>query len=164
MIAYDKKEIIFNGCPGCAYGNHEFSLSCGIAFENDKFVVSQDWEVPIKGFMIISPKRHVNKMIELNKQEKVELFSLIDNINQILYNNQIADTFVVTFEEREDIHFHACILPRHEWMKKIARHVADNFIQIADFAKQTFTTAKYYDEIKAVSMLVGEGLKQIEKF
>ena len=161
MLSYDKKEIQFNGCPGCAYARREFSLSCGIAFETDLFTVSQDWELPIKGFMIISPKRHVNRLSELNKEEKKELFELIDKTIEVLTNNQIASTFVVTFEERENIHFHACILPRHNWMQQITNHIADNFTQIIDYAKQTFISQQDYEEIKQVSDIVGINLKQI---
>ena len=53
MISYNNNEIKYNGCPGCAYANHEFSLDCGMAFENNNFTVSQDWEFPIKGFFIV---------------------------------------------------------------------------------------------------------------
>lgn len=42
MISYNNKEIIFKGCPGCAYGKHEFNLECGMAYENDRFTLSQD--------------------------------------------------------------------------------------------------------------------------
>ena len=159
MISYDKKEIVFNNCPGCAYANHKFSLSCGTAYEDDYFIVSQDWELPIKGFMIISPKRHVNRMIELDQQEKTALFTLIDKIIQILTTNQIASTYVVTFEERENIHFHVCVLPRTEWMKNISSHIADDFVKISNYAKQTFTSKQDYEEIKSVSEIVGQGLK-----
>lgn len=43
MISYNNKEIVFNGCPGCAYGKHEFELDCGMAYENERFTMSQDW-------------------------------------------------------------------------------------------------------------------------
>ena len=29
MVNYENKEIKFNGCPGCAFGKHEFDLPCG---------------------------------------------------------------------------------------------------------------------------------------
>ena len=44
MKNYANEMITFNGCPGCAYANHEFSLPCGMAYENDKWTLSQDWE------------------------------------------------------------------------------------------------------------------------
>ena len=65
MISYANEEIKFNGCPGCAYAKHEFELPCGMAYENNDFTLSQDWELPILGFFIVSPKRHVEKFEEL---------------------------------------------------------------------------------------------------
>lgn len=34
MINYCNEKINFNGCPACAYANHEFDLPCGMAYEN----------------------------------------------------------------------------------------------------------------------------------
>ena len=36
MKNYKNEEIVFNGCPGCAYANHEFTLPCGMAYENER--------------------------------------------------------------------------------------------------------------------------------
>ena len=62
MISYENKEIEIKGCPGCAYAKHQFDLPCGIAYENERFILSQDWEVPILGFFIVSPKKHIEKL------------------------------------------------------------------------------------------------------
>lgn len=51
MISYENKEIEIKGCPGCAYAKHQFDVPCGIAYENERFILSQDWEVPILGFL-----------------------------------------------------------------------------------------------------------------
>ena len=56
MKNYANEEISYNGCPGCAYAKHEFELPCGMAYENNNFTMSQDWELPIEGFYIVSPK------------------------------------------------------------------------------------------------------------
>ena len=74
MISYNNKEIVFNGCPGCAYGRHEFHLDCGMSYENERFTLSQDWELPIQGFFIVSPKRHIEKLSELSNDERNEMF------------------------------------------------------------------------------------------
>ena len=37
MRLYDNKEIEWKECPGCEFANHNFSLSCDIAYENDIF-------------------------------------------------------------------------------------------------------------------------------
>ena len=78
MISYNNKEIIFKGCPGCAYGKHEFNLECGMAYENDRFTLSQDWELPIQGFFIVSPKRHIEKFVKdliiFLKKKKIDTY------------------------------------------------------------------------------------------
>ena len=73
MINYANQEVEYNGCPGCAYAKHEFILPCGMAYENEKFTLSQDWELPIEGFMIVSPKRCVEKLSDLTREERIEL-------------------------------------------------------------------------------------------
>ena len=50
-------------------------------------------------------------------------------------------------------------MPRTEWMKNISLHIADDFVKIANYAKQTFTSKQDYEEIKSVSEIVGQGLK-----
>lgn len=159
MITYDKKEVSFLGCPGCAYFNHEFELSCGMAYQNDNFTISQDWELPIKGFMVLSPKRHVNELCELTDDERNELFYLVNRTMEILKENKVSETFILTFEERKNIHFHVCIIPRYEWMKQLTTSISDDFNKIIKYAKNTFITQKDYDEIKLVSNIVSKNLK-----
>ena len=61
MINYMNELVEYTGCPACAYAKHEFELPCGMAHENDNFTLSQDWELPIEGFFVVSPKRHTEK-------------------------------------------------------------------------------------------------------
>lgn len=89
MISYNNKEIVFDGCPGCAYGNHKFHLDCGMAYENERFTLSQDWELPIQGFFIVSPKRHIEKLSELTAEERNEMFYIVDKTVKILRDNKI---------------------------------------------------------------------------
>ena len=91
MINYANVEIAYKGCPGCAYAKHEFSLDCGLAYENEKFIVSQDWELPIKGFFIVSPKKHIEKLSELTDVERNEMFYIVDKTVKILRDNKIKE-------------------------------------------------------------------------
>ena len=70
MQLYDNKEIEWKECPGCEFANHSFNISCGIAYENDTFALSQDWELPIPGFMILSPKKHIVSLSEFSDEER----------------------------------------------------------------------------------------------
>ncbi len=69
IISYCNEEINYSGCPGCAYANHEFELPCGMVYENERFTISQDWELPIQGFMIVSPKKCIEKFSELSQDD-----------------------------------------------------------------------------------------------
>lgn len=160
MITYDKKKVTYSGCPGCAYFNHEFELSCGMAYQNDNFTISQDWELPIKGFMVLSPKRHVNELCELDENERNELFYLANKTMEILKENKVAETFILTFEERKHIHFHVCIIPKHSWMNQLTTDVAGDLKKIIKYAKKTFNSQKDYDEISRVSKIVSDGFKR----
>ncbi len=84
MINYANENVNFNGCPGCAYANHEFDLPCGMAYENNRFTLSQDWELPIPGFFVVSPKKCIEKFEQLNKEEKIEIFEIVDKTIKIL--------------------------------------------------------------------------------
>ncbi len=159
MITYDKKEVKFSGCPGCAYYNHEFELSCGMAFRNENFTISQDWEVPIKGMMIIAPKRCINKLCELSNEERNELFYIVNKTMNILKENKVSETFVLIFDERKNVHFHVCIVPKLKWMNKLTNDIAGDLAKVIQYSKSTFIKDKDYREIKLISELVTKGMK-----
>lgn len=159
MISYNNKEIIFKGCPGCAYGKHEFNLECGMAYENDRFTLSQDWELPIQGFFIVSPKRHIEKLCELTKDERNEMFEIVDKTVKILRDNKICERFDYIFEEKENRHLHVWILPRYNWMNKIVNDIIvndiiDNIGIIFEYAKTNFRNDENYEEIKRISDII----------
>ena len=154
MISYNNKEIIFKGCPGCAYGKHEFNLECGMAYENDRFTLSQDWELPIQGFFIVSPKGHIEKLCELTKDERNEMFEIVDKTVKILRDNKICERFDYIFEEKENRHLHVWILPRYNWMNKIVNDIIDNIGIIFEYAKTNFRNDENYEEIKRISDII----------
>lgn len=154
MRNYENIEIKFEGCPGCAYAKHEFNLPCGIAFENENFTLSQDWELPILGFFIVSPKKHIEKLEELTKEERNEMFDIVDKTIKILRKNGICDRFDIIFEEKENRHLHVWIMPRHDWMNKICDDIIDNVGDVLEYAKQNFRTTDIYEKIKDITLIV----------
>ena len=148
MLNYKNEIIEFTWCPWCAYAKHEFSLPCGLVYENDNFTVSQDREFPIIGFFIISPKKHIEKLNELSEQERNEMFSIINTVIKIEKDNNICKDFNVIFYEKDKIHFHVRIMPRHERMSKICNNITQNIGLIFDYAKKNFRTEYTYKEIK----------------
>lgn len=160
MISYSNEIIDFTGCPACAYANHEFSLPCGIAYENERFILSQDWELPIQGFFVVSPKKCIEKFEQLNSDEKMEMFDIIDKTIKILRNNNICDRFNVIFEEKENTHFHIWIMPRHKWMINLTNGIMKNIGQIFEYARSTMRTEENYSKINAITNIVKKEFKE----
>lgn len=157
MINYANELIKFNGCPGCAYANHEFSLPCGIAYENDKFILSQDWELPIQGFFVVSPKKCVEKFEELDDNDKIKIFKIVDKTIKILRENKICDRFDVIFEEKENRHFHIWIMPRHNWMTELVGDIIDSVGQVFEYAKNNMRTKENFEKIDEITQIVKKG-------
>ncbi len=154
MRDYANNEIKFSGCPACAYANHEFELPCGMSYENDNFTVSQDWELPIEGFFVVAPKRHVEKLSELSRDERIELFDIVDKTIKILRDNKICDRFDIIFEEKENRHFHVWIMPRHEWMNDLVDNIIDEIGIILSYAKNNFRNKDTYTKINDIALMV----------
>ena len=159
MKNYKNEEIKYSGCPGCAYAKHEFELPCKMAYENDNFTLSQDWELPIEGFLIVSPKRHVERFSQLTDDERIEIFNIVDKTIKILRNNNVCDCFNVIFEEKENRHFHIWIMPRHKWMIDLVGDISDNIGVIFDYAKNNFRNDEVYQRIKDNTELVRNNIK-----
>ena len=159
MINYAGEKVNFKGCPGCAYARGEFVLPCGIAYENDLLILSQDWELPIEGFMVVSPKRCVEKFAELTKEEQIGMMDVIDKTIKILRENNICDRFNIVFEEKENRHFHIWIMPRHKWMSDLVGDIIDHIGTVFQYAKEKFRTKDNIRTIKEISDFVKESFK-----
>ena len=156
MKSYSDEKIIFNGCPGCAYAKHEFELPCGMAYENNNFTLSQDWELPIEGFYIVAPKRHIEKFCELTSKERNEMFDIVDKTIKILRENNICERFEVLFEEKESGHLHVWIMPRHLWMKDLVGDINEHIGTIFEYAKANFRKKEVYDKIDLITKILKE--------
>lgn len=158
MISYANEKIEYLGCPGCSYARGEFSLPCGMAYENERFTLSQDWELPIPGFLVISPKRCVEKLCELTSNERNEMFEIIDKTIRILRDNDVCDRFNVIFEEKEKRHFHVWIMPRYQWMKDKVGGITGRIDEVFKYAKENMRSEEIYNKIKEVSDIVKKEL------
>ena len=160
MINYALEEIKFDGCPGCSYARGEFSLPCGMAYENERFTLSQDWELPIVGFFVVSPKRCVECFSDLTSDEQHEMFDIVDKTINLLRENNICDRFNVLFEEKEKRHLHVWIMPRHKWMKDNVGGITGCIDGVFKYAKENFRNEKVYEKINEVSEIVRHAFKE----
>lgn len=162
MINYANELVKYEGCPGCAYANHEFKLPCGMAYEDELFTLSQDWELPIEGFMVLSPKRCIEFFSELTEEERIKSFNLVNKTINILKENNICDRFNVIFEEKEGRHFHIWIMPRHKWMSDMFEDITDNIGEIFNYAKSNFREQHIYNRIKEITNILKDKLESCE--
>ena len=162
MINYANELVKYEGCPGCAYAKHEFKLPCGMAYEDELFTLSQDWELPIEGFMVLSPKRCIEYFSELTDEERIKSFELVNKTINILKENNVCDRFNVIFEEKEGRHFHIWIMPRHKWMSDMFEDITDNIGEIFAYAKSNYRDQSIYNKIKEITKIVKDKLEVCE--
>lgn len=129
-------------------------------YGNERITLAQDLELLIEVFKIVLLKRHIEKLSELSREERIEIFNIVDRTIKILRENGVCENFDVIFEEREDRHLHVWIMPRHEWMMEICEDIIDNVKVVCDYAKENFRNDEVYERI---SEMVREGVEKKEK-
>lgn len=163
MIDYANNEIKYDGCPGCAYAKGQFSLPCGMIYQDENFTVSQDWELPIPGFVVICPiKKHVEHLAELDYTTTSKLFLLARKIEDILIKNNIAQGFNIVAEEKAKVHLHIWIMPQYDWMQKIHKSSIANLNDLFSYAKREFKNHETFEKINEIATLLRKELKKTE--
>lgn len=137
-----------NGCLGCEIVNGNLKPFCGILYKDEEFIITQDYELPINGFIIISTTRHIEKFTELSNSERINLVELINKTLSVLRKNNIAEEFNVILEEKQGIHFHVWLMPRHKWMIEKFGKVMKNIKPIQDYALENMKTEENINQIK----------------
>ena len=161
MKNYANEEVGFTGCPGCAYAKHEFVLPCGMAYQNNNFTVSQDWELPIVGFYVVCPTmRHVEYLTELTDEERNELFTLVNETIKILKENNVCNCFNIVIQEKSGVHLHIWIYPQHNWIKENFGNSMAHILDVFNYSKQNFRTEETYNKIKQLNDIVSKALNQ----
>ena len=153
------KQISLNGCMGCEIVNENLKPFCGILYRNENFVITQDFELPINGFIIISTIRHISKFNELTENEQTDLTKLINKTLTILEENNIAEEYNIVLEEK-DCHFHVWLMPRHKWMNEKFSKIIKNIQPIMDYAKQNLRTEDNFNQIKQTCELLKRELNK----
>lgn len=151
MTLYNNDVIQYEGCPGCAYANHEFHLASGMVYEDELFTLSQDWELPIPGFMVLSPKRHVVSLNELSLDEQIAMFKLLNQALSFLKTEAGYEFYNVIFEEKPKRHFHIWLMPRLAWMHDVAPGLTMDIGTIFTYAKTNMRTEENYQKIAEIS-------------
>ncbi len=99
------------------------------------FTISQDWETPIPGFIIISSNRLVRSISDLNDQEAAELIELTIKVRKGM--KEVLNIENVYLFQNEDTkhNFHLWLFPRHEWMNHIGNKI-ESVRKIMNYAEE----------------------------
>lgn len=110
-------EEVKKKCTGCSIISGELVPIAGKIYETESFVLAQDAEVPLKGFMIIQSKKHTNSLLGFEKEEIEELNELIYKTRKAMNDLNISDEVTIVQEERSK-HFHIWLFPHYKWMEE----------------------------------------------
>ncbi len=134
-------------CMGCAIGASVMVPPGGIIAENDSCFVHQDPEVPLEGFLIISPRRHVQSLTEFTAEDYADFVALMRFSRNAL--RLISDIHSITMiQEEESAHFHLWLFPWYEWMINQYGSVSLTHIRpIMASAKQTLNSPQQIQSI-----------------
>lgn len=136
-------------CLGCEIACGKLIYDGCDIFKTKFFAVMQDFELPIDGFMIISPNRHVETFSQLTEEEVLDLGRLVYKVIGALKQLGTADYFDFVFEEKPGRHLHFWIVPKHKWMSEKFGKVLKNIGAIQEYAIRNLKTKENIEQIKS---------------
>lgn len=140
-------------CIGCSIGIGEVVPPGGIITETKNFIVHQDPEIPIKGFLIIASKKHIRSISQITPEESTELFDLVYR-SRLAMKNTVDINEVTIIQEERSGHFHTWLLPRYNWMTDKFGNSLSSIREMMNYSKENLKTKDNIEEVLfAVSRL-----------
>lgn len=137
-------------CIGCAIQKGEVKTFVERIGETKNFVLEQDFEYPIEGFLILASKRHIQSVLEFNREEKNEFLDFLIKSRKIMKDILGINRVTIIQEEGSfDSHFHVWLFPWHNWMKLHGSKIQD-IKNLMKYAKENFSDKKHLDNIKKI--------------
>ncbi len=118
-----------------------------VILKTENFIVSQDCEVPIPGFFILSSKKDIKSIAELTHNEMNEfsniIFKLRIGMKEVL---NIGEVYIFQNEDSEH-NFHVWLFPRYEWMEKFGKKI-ESVKLIMNYAKENMNNSQTKELVK----------------
>jgi len=143
----------------CSIGNGEIAPPGDIIVDTKNFVLHQDPEVPISGFLIIASKKHIKSISELSLEESTEFFELVYKARLVMKNVVNINEVTIIQEERSG-HFHMWLLPRYEWMTDKFGNSLSTVREIMSYSKENLKTKDNIEEILSVASKLKNAFKK----
>jgi diadenosine tetraphosphate (Ap4A) HIT family hydrolase len=136
-------------CIGCSIGTGEINPPGGIITETKNFVLHQDPEVPIKGFLIIASKKHIQSIAQITPEESSELFDLVYR-SRLAMKNTVNINEVTIIQEERSGHFHIWLLPKYEWMIDRFGNSLSTIREMMQYTKENLKAKDNIEEVLSV--------------
>lgn len=139
--------VIEADCLGCAIANHSIETPGGLIYEDDRFTIQQDPLVPIKGFIIVNVKEHIQSITQMDDQDRTKLMELINSVIRCLKELNVTDK-ITLFQEESSKHLHFWILPHYAWMEN-----KGDLRSICNYAKENNTSIEIDEVLEIVKQI-----------
>jgi len=139
-------------CIACAIQSGKVDLPIERIAETEYFVVEQDFEYPIEGFLILASKRHINSINDFNNGEEKEFLTVLRRSRQVM--KEILGIEKVTIVQEENSltsHFHVWLFPWHDWMKENVGCKLKDIKDIMVYSKENFMTSENLEKMKKIT-------------
>ena len=155
IIVADGRKVTLD-CLGCAIAKKEVDPPGGLIAETDYFTLANDFEYPIKGFLIIGSKRHFQSVADFTPEESADLSHFLIKTRKAMKDVLgIQQITIIQEEKSQDSHFHVWMFSWHEWMKEIGSDIV-SIRAIMQYAKEHYSTKEVMEEIVADSQKLRE--------
>ena len=107
------RDLCFHKCECCDIGEHRILPPGDRIFENQDLVIYTNISVPMLGFIVVAPKKHVSRFSELEMIVQISLLTISSEIVEKMKELGVADEFTVLKMEGDGIdHCKIWILPK----------------------------------------------------
>lgn len=118
-------------CAGCVVLDAS-KFKEGRIYQSRLWDLSQDFETPYPGMVVISPMRHVSNYMDLSKEELDELHKLTIETKKAIMEIFGCRKMAYMFYEKPDGHVHFVIIPLHGLVQ-----VDDKYSVLGELIKKT---------------------------
>ena len=142
--------INIGNCMGCtkSANSENKDINPGEIIRTKNFDISQDFELPINGFIIIGSIRHIESINEMTTEEKQELITLIDVVIATLKKLNVCSQYDVVWEEKDNNHFHVWLMPRHKYLiDAMGTNIIKKVGELFNYAKNNLRTEENLNSI-----------------
>ncbi|MFB6075862.1 MAG: HIT family protein [Candidatus Aenigmatarchaeota archaeon] len=152
-------------CIGCALVNGDVDPVGEVVAETEGFMVQQDFEIPIPGFMILSSKEHLKGIEQFDENQRKEFIDLLYRTRKAM--NEVLDVEYVYIVQEEDTidkpsspsHFHLWLFPRYKWMERFGRGIK-SVKPAMKYARENMKDEENLEEVKEIANKIKEHIKE----